>query len=188
MADSVHRASEAAIVKRIIAGDVECYGELMTLYEPKLLRYVHYLLHDSDVAADVVQETFIKAYQNLRAYDVHRPFSSWIYRIAHNQAMNMLKKERHIDHTSAVEDNESNIEMTIETEIDQAILGKDMKICLDQLEVKYREVLMLQYYENMKYSEIADVMHVPVRTVGVWSARAKAKMKALCIRKGVHHD
>lgn len=180
---------DEAVVARITAGDVDSYGVLMARYEQKLLRYVVYLLHDHVTAADVVQDTFIKAYQNLRSFKPKYKFSSWIYRIAHNEAMNAVKKERHIQRDADTEmliDNDQDADIV--HEIDTAIMREDLKACLVHLDSKYREVLMLQYYENMKYVEIADILHIPVATVGVRAARAKAKLRQLCEKQGVRYE
>ena len=87
-------ASDADLVAQVIAGDLEVYGELMQRYEAKLLRYVTYVLGGDYASADVVQETFIKAYTNLRSYKPKYSFSAWIYRIAHNTAINVAKKNK----------------------------------------------------------------------------------------------
>lgn len=177
------------IVARVTAGDIDAYGLLMARYEQKLLRYVVYLIHDPAIAADAVQETFIKAYQNLRGFKPKYSFSSWIYRIAHNEAMNAIKKERHIQRDADTDTlADEGAEPSIIDEIDRAILQNDVKACLTQLDAKYKEVLMLQYYENMKYVEIADILHIPVATVGVRAARAKAKLRQLCEKQGVRHE
>jgi len=178
--------TDAVLVERIVAGDVERFGELMNRYEPKLLRYAVYLIHDHALAQDVVQDTFIKTYRNLRGYKPKYKFSSWIYRIAHNEAMSAVRKQRHIAQDVDIETVEDlGKDSAIIREIDQTILRGKMQACLDEIEAKYREVLMLQYYENMQYAEIADVLHVPPSTVGVWSSRGKARLKKLCEEKGV---
>lgn len=184
-----HERTDSEIVVLVIGGETEAFGDLMSRYEDKLLRYVIYLIHDQARAADVVQDTFIKAYQNLNGFKPKYKFSSWIYRIAHNEAINAIKKDRHLQHEPAIEElKEASYESTIVRDIDRAILKNDMQLCLNQLDAKYREVLMLQYYENMKYSEIADVLHVPTATVGVWASRAKQKLRQLCEQKGVTHE
>lgn len=177
--------TDESLVALVVGGDVDSYGELMSRYEPRLMRYVVSLIHDHEAAADIVQETFIKTYQNLRGFDDAYKFSSWIYRIAHNEAMNVVRRERHISHDVDANETAPSYEPTTMHDIDQTILKDDVAACLDQLEPKYREVLMLQYYENMKYGEIADVLHVPPSTVGVWASRAKAKMQVICRKKGI---
>lgn len=179
------RPTDATLIARIIAGDTAQFGELMQRYEDKLLRYVTYLIHDAALAQDIVQETFIKTYRNLRGYNPKYKFSSWIYRIAHNEAMSALRGHRHIDTGTEVESLEALSEIDIVRDIDHAILQGHMQACLNGLDAKYREVLMLQYYEHMRYDEIADVLHTPPSTVGVWASRGKAKLRKLCEEKGV---
>jgi RNA polymerase sigma-70 factor (ECF subfamily) len=164
------------LVAAIVAGDQERFGELMGRYESKLVHYVVYLIHDRSAAQDIVQETFIKTYKNLRGFNAKYKFSSWIYRIAHNEAMSYVRHEKHLDHDTDID---------IVREIDRSILRDKMSLCLDEIDARYREVLMLQFYEGMKYDEIADVLRVPPSTVGVWALRGKAKLKELCERKGV---
>jgi RNA polymerase sigma-70 factor, ECF subfamily len=179
--------SDEEIIALVRGDDVDAYGEIMVRYEAKLTRYVIYLIHDAMTASDIVQETFIKAYQNAQGFNPKYKFSSWIYRIAHNEAMNAVKRDKHITHDLDVEEvREAAYETTTIRDIDRSILKNDMQACLDSIELKYREVLMLQYYEHMKYDEIADVLHVPPATVGVWAARGKAKLRVLCEKKGVH--
>lgn len=190
MSDRAEKTDEN-IVSQVRGGDIDAYGELMMRYEQKLLRYVIYLIHDPATAADVVQDTFIKAYQNLNGFNDKYKFSSWIYRIAHNESMNAIKKDKHINHDHDIDTDESaetSYESSIVHDIDRAILKTDMQACLDQLEIKYREVLMLQYYEHMKYSDIADILHMTQSTVGVHAARAKVKLRKLCEQKGVRYE
>ncbi len=174
---------DAQLVARITAGETEQLGQLMARYEPKLLRYVVYLIHDEAVARDVVQETFIKTYQNLKGYNAKYKFSSWIYRIAHNEAINAVKRNAREIHIDA--DDEMATNSTTIRDIDRKILAGDVGECLDELGSRYREVLMLYYYENMKYEDIADVVHAPRSTVGVWMARAKRQLKVICEKRGV---
>ena len=86
--------TDESIVAKITAGDVGAYAEIMNRYEPKLHPYVTYLIHNQTMADDIVQDTFIKAYRNLRGFNLKYKFSSWVYRNAHNEAMNAIKKER----------------------------------------------------------------------------------------------
>lgn len=182
---SLQNKTDEEIVKKITQGDGELFGEIMKRYENRLLRYIVYLIHHEEIAVDVVQETFIKSYKNLQGFNHRYKFSSWIYRIAHNEAMNAIKKEKHINHNIDAEDAaEATYETSTIQDIDNEILKGDVKACLDELDIRYREVLMLQYYENMKYDEIADVLHMPSSTVGVWASRGKALLRQICKKKG----
>lgn len=178
------KKSDAKIVNQIIAGDSDAYAILIARYESKLQRYVTFLIHDSSLALDVVQDTFIKAYQNLQGFNSNYKFSSWIYRIAHNEAMNAVRKNgrtRSLDNDEAPE---PYYEPRLDEKIDQEILNQYVHGCIEKLEPKYREVVQLVYFEHMKYDEVSDVLHVPSSTVGVWLSRAKAKLKTICEQKG----
>jgi RNA polymerase sigma-70 factor (ECF subfamily) len=178
--------SDEEIVAQIVRGDVDLFGEIMQRYEARLVRYVVYLIHNDAMASDVVQETFIKTYTNLQGFNAKYKFSSWIYRIVHNEAMNTIKREKHIVQDLDVETiHEATYETSTIEDIDRKILQGNVKACLDSLDLRYREVLMLQYYENMKYGEIADVLHMPASTVGVWASRGKVMLKRICEQKGV---
>lgn len=177
--------SDESIVAEITAGNVDMFAEIMARYEAKLTRYVIYLIHDNGTATDVVQETFIKAYQNLNSFNTKYKFSSWIYRIAHNEAMNAIKKHRFL-YSEEVDDLPSKeYEQNISELIDDDLLKINVHDCLRQLEPKYREVIQLVYFENMKYDDVSDVLHIPSSTVGVWLSRAKSKLKLICTQKGV---
>ena len=181
--------SDETICQMVVRGDSERFALLITRYEAKLLRYVIYLIHDEVAAADVVQETFIKAYRNLQGFDTKLQFSSWIYRIAHNEAINSIKYSRRFVRTDVddMEDMQHDVEphMSIADKIDSDILHGDVVACMQKIPQRYRDVLILQYYENMKYSQIADVLRIPVSTVGVWASRGKGMLKKICQQKGV---
>lgn len=182
------QTDDTDIIHQVQAGDVELYGELMKRYEAKLLRYATYLIHDPSLARDVVQDTFIKAYQNLQSFNDSYLFSSWIYRIAHNEAMNAIKKASR----SVPLATETYAELSYHPRTDHALdslrLTRDVQHCMDQLEPKYREVIQLVYFEDMKYTQVGDILHIPTSTVGVWLSRAKAKLRTICKQKGVHYE
>lgn len=177
--------TDESVVAEVTAGNVDAYATVMARYEQKLLRYVTYLIHNHTTAADVVQDTFIKAYQNLNSFNPRYKFSSWIYRIAHNEAMNAVKKNKHLSDSSIDEVPDDSYDARLDELLDRTFLKEHVHDCLDKLEPKYREVIQLVYFEQMKYDEVSDVLHVPVSTVGVWLSRAKSRLKHLCEQKGV---
>jgi RNA polymerase sigma-70 factor, ECF subfamily len=177
--------TDEAIVARVVGGDIDIFALLIGRYEPKLLRYATYLIHDQMTAHDVVQDTFIKAYQNLQGFNPKYKFSSWIYRIAHNEAMNTVKKSKHISPDSFDELHDYSYDANIAELIDTDMLKEHVLSCVNKLDPKYREVVQLVYYEHMKYEEVSDILHVPTSTVGVWLTRAKKRLKQICEQQGV---
>lgn len=157
----------------------------MQRYEPRLHRYVACLIHDPDMAHDVVQDTFIKAYRNLRSYSPKHSFSPWIYRIAHNEAMNLVKKERHSRPTDATVFPDESYDAHLDELIDRSLIKEHVRSCLAQLDPKYREIVQLLYFEGMHYSDASDVLRIPPSTVGVRLMRAKTLLRAICRKKGV---
>ena len=158
--------------------DKEAYAEIIKRYQNKLVRYAKYILNDDEKAADVVQESFIKAYINLNSFNSKKKFSSWIYRIVHNQAINLIKKHKkempllsNIDFDSGV-----NIEEEY-TKKEMAIMVKE---CLNEIPVLYKEPLGLHFLEDKSYNEISDILRIPVGTVGTRINRAKILMKKIC--------
>ena len=173
--------SDEAIAKKVQNGDGEAYGALIERYQDKLTRYARKFLFDADDAKDIVQDVFIKAYENIQSFETTRRFSPWIYRIAHNEFVNALKKRKsqHIAFDFDVDTLFPNLAAPEET--DSAALERDMRATvekyLEKLDVKYREPLILYYLEEMGYKEISDILQIPTSTVGVRLARANKSQK-----------
>ena len=173
--------SDETIARRVQAGDTEIFGILVDRYEAKLLRYGRKFLARQEDIQDIVQDVFVSTYQNMQGFDARARFSPWIYRIAHNAFVNGLrKKERSplitIDFDTLV--SHTVYKDPAESEREQ----KDMRAMIDKglekLSPKYREVLVLHYFEEMSYKDIADVLQVPQGTVGVRLKRAKEALRA----------
>jgi RNA polymerase sigma-70 factor, ECF subfamily len=158
-------------------------------YEEKLLRYIQRISGCArEDAEDVLQEIFIKVYRNLNDFDPSLKFSSWIYRIAHNQVVSSWRKKKARPEGSSTSlDGEISFflksELDIESEVDSVILKEAVKKSLGKLDEKYREVLVLRFFEGLDYSEIADVLKKPDGTVATLINRAKKKFKEIYERE-----
>lgn len=177
---------ESKLIQSIQKGDIEAYRHIVEKYQSPLLRYVVSLIRDTDLAEDAVQETFIKAYKNLQSFDRKKQFSSWIYRIAHNSAMDAVKRNRSVPFDDAIlAEPALRVEPTIAEEIDAEITSNQVSECLYELPLKYREPLVLYFLQQKSYQEIADVLRASTTSIGVRITRAKQKLRAICKRKGV---
>jgi len=173
--------TDEKLVSHIRTEQKEAYTEIVRRYEKKLTRYAMYLLHDSHIADDVVQQSFIKAYINLNGFNIQKSFSSWIYRIVHNEAINVIKKykkEVHLFETSDFESSQDVVEDYSKKELTQMV-----KSCLEQMPIEYSEPLTLFSLEEKSYTEISDILRMPVSSVGTRIRRAKQLMKQICQRK-----
>jgi RNA polymerase sigma-70 factor, ECF subfamily len=172
------KLSDEEIVKKIRAGGRELYAIIIERYQNRLLRYVMYLLNDEYKAADAVQEALIKAFVNLNSFNASMKFSSWIYRITHNEAMNAVAKYKR--EIPMPEDTDFESEENIEDAISREEIKEMTHKCLAQMPVLYSEPLMLFFLEERSYEEISDILRIPIGTVGTRINRAKALMKKIC--------
>lgn len=149
-------------------------------YEEKLLRYIIRISKFSrSDAEDVLQEVFIKTYYNLNGFDKELRFSSWIYRIAHNEAVSAIRKKV-VRPTVYLE--EADLEKFVDVfdmtkGIDNSLDRKMIDVALSKLDEKYREVLVLRFLDEKDYVEIADILKKPVSTVGNLILRGKKLFK-----------
>lgn len=179
--------TDEELAEKAQKGNIDAFTSLVRRYEKKMLRYVTGVLGQMADAEDVVQEVFLKAYRNMRSFDVKRKFSSWLYRIAHNEAINAIKKRRHDPLLFFDADTLFPHPLSAE-KTDQAVEEKELRQTLEKslnaLPPKYREPMILHYMQELGYQEIADILHVPIGTVGVRLKRAKLKLKLLIKRTG----
>jgi len=164
--------------------DSQYFYCLMKRYEEKLFRYVNRFtyLTDEDIA-DVVQESFINAYQHLNDCDCDLKFSSWLYRIVHNQAINFMKKNKQAIKIDVENDDEFVEWLIADTDIEKETIAKHfndfIKTVLDKLKPDYKEVLVLKFFEDKDYSEISDILQKPMGTVATLLSRAKIQFKGI---------
>ena len=174
--------TDEEIASLVQQGDIESFGILVERYEQKLLRCARKFIFDGEEAKDHVQESFIKAYVNIQSFDSSRKFSSWMYRIAHNECVNAVKKKGR-EPLSYFDLDVFFPHLVAKETADDDANKNDLKRILDQtlekLSPKYREPLVLYYYEDMDYKEIAEILQIPVSTVGVRLQRGKDFLKKL---------
>ncbi len=172
--------TDEELAKLVQKGDKEKFGVLMERYEAKLFRYARKFLSGQTNVGDVVQDVFIKTYQNIQSFDTSQKFSPWIYRIAHNTFINQLK--RFSKSRLSFFDFDTFIphlvyEDPAPSEQEQAEMKKMVERGLEMLSPDYREIIILYYLEELSYKEIADVLRIPVGTVGVRIRRAKESLR-----------
>lgn len=172
--------SDEEIAHSVQLGDVESFGVLVDRYEKKLERYAKKFLQSREDTKDIVQEVFMKAYVNIKSFDIKRRFSPWIYRIAHNEFVNAVK--RRLSERIFPFDLDEILPQPIAAEkTDSEAKRKELREVIDgyleQLDVKYREPMVLYYIEEFDYKEIAEILQIPISTVGVRLQRGKMLLK-----------
>lgn len=173
--------TDQQLIQAVLSGDTNAYGQLMARYEAKFLRFAQTIVHDEDDAADVVQDSFIKIYQNLRAFDPKRPFSSWAYRIVRNEGLNWLRARKRTVFGETAEIVLGNVTSLLSPELEYASveLREQVGGALAQLPDSYRDPLERHFLKEQSYKEISDQLQIPIGTVGTRINRAKAMLKQL---------
>lgn len=176
------------IAKRVQKGGEDSFRLLVVRYKEKLTRYAKRFLFDQDEAKDLVQEVFVKAYVNIKKFDTARRFSPWLYRIAHNEFVNALRKrtarkkveaELYGDDRPDAPAPQFLAKETADGSMRREEIREMFYYALGKLDPKYREPLILYYFEEMDYKTISEVLQVPLSTVGVRLQRGKAMLKNL---------
>lgn len=175
--------TDEQIVRRTLA-DKEEFAFLIERYEAKLARYLERLgIGLAEDREDVLQNAFIKAYKNLNSFDPGLSFSSWMYRITHNEAMSFFRARHARPQVTLSEDNEilltelrdESADATALTEL--RLSSTELAKAFAKLEPKYRDALTLRFFEERSYIEMSDILQVPVGTVSTLIHRAKKALR-----------
>ncbi len=170
--------TDEEIIQEIVSKNPEAFVEIIRRYREKLSHYLRKFISNNDEIEDVLQIVFIKTYRNLNGFDPKRKFSSWIYRITHNEAINHLKKNKRVK--ICLDDVEYKIideNINISESIDRKILKSEIEKAISCLNIKYKEPIILFYFEEKSYEEISDILKIPKSTVGTLILRGKKQMK-----------
>ena len=175
--------TDAEIVARTL-GDTSAFALLVERYEAKLLRYVRRLgVQNAEDGEDVLQDIFIKVYKNLNAFDTSLSFSSWIYRIAHNEAVSFYRKQSVRPEGHQIADSEDvlmwlpeNDTTSPERLFDRRVNAETLRVALKSLDNKYRDAIILRYFEHKEYDEISDILKIPIGSVGTLIHRGKKQL------------
>jgi len=175
--------TDEEIVRRTLA-DKDAFALLIERYEAKLARYLERLgVSVREDREDVLQNAFIKAYRNMNSFDPTLAFSSWMYRIVHNEAMSFFRKKR-IRPQVILDDEGGAIIAELEDEQADTAALAELRLSHDELvkalavlAPQYRDVLTLRFFEDRSYAEMSDILEVPVGTVSTLLHRAKRALR-----------
>ena len=186
--ESDEATEEAALVRRIVAGEGHRYSVLVDRYQRRLYWSCLRLVGDPDEAEDVVQEAFVRAYERLGDFDPTYRFYTWIYRIARNRCLNLLRRRR-VWGLVTLSDPERAPALPSANRSDRPVenreLAQALVDCRGTLPADQREAFDLRHADGLSYREIAAAIGAPEGTVMSRLARAREKMRACLESKGV---
>jgi RNA polymerase sigma-70 factor (ECF subfamily) len=163
--------------------DQQHFAVLVERYVPKLTRYIRRRsMATSDDIDDLLQNIFIKVYRNINDYNTSLLFSSWIYRITHNEMIDWYRREKRRV-TLSLDDEARDIVSKLFSDEDAIVrfAHQEQKeyiiAALNKLDEKYKDILLLRFFEEKSYEEIADILKIPAGTVAVRINRAKKQLQ-----------
>lgn len=174
---------------------------LMKRYEEKIGNYISRITNvNREGAEDILQEIFIKVYKNLYGFNKKFKFSSWIYRIAHNEAISYYRKNRKTFETLSLDMDDQNHDsltaiLSDDFDIEEDQISKEkadiIKQVFSELSPKYREIMVLRYLEEKSYDEISDILKKPPGSVATLISRAKSNLRKIMQKRkfeGLMHN
>jgi RNA polymerase sigma-70 factor (ECF subfamily) len=166
--------NESQTIQAVCNGKTDHYADLVERYQIGLIIYSERLVGDRAEAEDIAQAAFIKAYNNLHEFSPDKArFSTWLYRIARNEAIDFFRKHHRVQPTENIEELEpSTLDM-----LDEALKREVRDAVLALVPPEQRKVVEAYYWEGKSYQTIADEMQVPINTVRSWLRRAKIQLK-----------
>lgn len=188
---NIKTLTDGELIVNAIRGGEDNFEELVRRYQRPITGYVYRMLNNYDASLDVTQEVFIKVYNSLEKYSAEYKFSTWLYRIAHNAAIDYMRRNSVNQQSLEAENADGTYQLQIEssqpnpeqmrersewrTEIDAVVK------CLPPL---YRELIVLRHTQDLSYDEIAEVTNLPLGTVKNRLFRAREMMREMFVTRG----
>ncbi len=181
------KSSDAEVVAAVLKGDQELYGELVQRYQGRLVNYLFRLLRSVQEAEDLAQEVFFKLYQALDRYDPKYKFSTWLFRVAQNAAIDRIRKRRlqlvSMDRSGNPDSDMGTWEFPSSDpdpygDLRNVERGEAIQAAIESLPWDYRELIVLRHFGELSYDEIARLKEMPLGTVKNKLFRGRQMMKA----------
>lgn len=180
--------SDAEVIERCLRGEVEPFSLLVERYRDRVYNLALRLLERTDDALDVSQETFIRAYGALSGFDAERPLAPWLFRIATNLCIGVLRKRRPEVSFETLEENElaapggaypGRREGDPELSALRVVRDEEIRNAVRRLPEPYRTVVVLRYHDELTHEEIAAVLEIPIGTVKTHLHRARMRLRKM---------
>lgn len=171
---SKSKAEDMVLIDEALAGNQNSYAKLMKKYQPMITHLIYRMISKKEDVEDLTQEAFIKAFNSLANFDKQFAFSTWLFKIATNNAIDYLRKKKlytfSIDKKIEADDSDYSFEIPDhENKPDSNVMDKQLRVILDEaiesLPPKYKDVIVLRHKKEKEYEEIAKELNLPLGTV-----------------------
>jgi RNA polymerase sigma-70 factor, ECF subfamily len=184
--------SDQEVVQQAVAGREAAYREIIRRYQRPIYSLIYRMVRNRELAEDLAQDTFIKMLNGIGSYRPEYKFSSWIFKIANNAAIDHLRRREldtlsldgspHAEGTEAIEATTLQIGDGAESQLDEVAskeLGLQIESAIGHLRPEYRNCILLRHVEGRPYEEIAEILDLPLGTVKTYIHRARNELRAL---------
>ena len=189
--ENIKSLTDVELIAKAIRGREDGFEELVRRYQRPITSYVYRMLNDYDASLDVTQEVFIKVYNSLERYSSDYKFSTWLYRIAHNAAIDYMRRNSHTAQSLEAENADGTYQLQIESknptpeqERERTEWRNEIDAVVKCLPTVYRELILLRHSQDLSYDEIAEITELPLGTVKNRLFRAREMMREMFIERG----
>ncbi len=183
--------TDVELIANAIKGREDGFEELVRRYQKQITGYVYRIVGDYDSSLDVTQEVFIKVYNSLHRYSSDYKFSTWLYRIAHNAAIDHLRRNSINPQSLETENEDGTYQLQIESpapspEKDREVSEWRSEIgqVIKRLPDAYKQLILLRHANDLSYDEIAEITALPLGTVKNRLFRAREMMRQIMLERG----
>ena len=189
--NNIQSLTDVELIAKAISGREDGFEELVRRYQRPITNYVFRMLNDYDASLDVTQEVFIKVYNSLSRYSSEYKFSTWLYRIAHNAAIDNIRRRSPNEQSIETENKDGAYQLQIESpnptpeqERERSEWRTEIEAVVKCLPAVYRELILLRHAQDLSYDEIAEITNLPLGTVKNRLFRAREMMREIFIERG----
>ena len=185
---SEQKIAEKQLMDRYLSGDKTAFQEIVTLYKDQLYAFLRRFLNQNDLVEEVFQETFLQLYRSSGTFDTSKPLRPWLFTIAANKARDLLRKRQRDNSVSlgamaeptdlSVDDVMNSLtsyKITPYDEATKAETAKAVRAAIAEMPENLREILILAYFEQFSYKQMAQILSIPIGTV-------KSRLHAAIVR------
>lgn len=183
--------TDGELIINALRGSEDNFEELVRRYQRPITGYVYRMLNNYDASLDVTQEVFIKVYNSLSRYSSEYKFSTWLYRIAHNAAIDYMRRNSVNQQSIEAENADGTYQLQFESPQpnpeqmrERSEWRAEIETVIKCLPTGYRELIVLRHTQDLSYDEIAEVTNLPLGTVKNRLFRAREMMREIFVERG----
>ena len=189
--EGIRKLTDGELIVKAVGGRVEGFEELVRRYQRPITGYVFRMLGNYESSLDVTQEVFIKVYNSLGKYSSEYKFSTWLYRIAHNAAIDHMRRNSVTPQSLEAENADGSFQIQLESrgaspeqDHERSEWRTEIEAVVRCLPDAYRDLIVLRHSRDLSYDEIAEVTGLPLGTVKNRLFRAREMMREIFIERG----